>query len=353
MYVPAGRRWRWHVADSIRADKEVHKAPPLDLVGWFTICPLSGPQPQHLPIHRQLLDQHNESSIFLAFHPDTIADGTSQGGKLPFTIYESIYEAASDEDKHMHESDESQKLALRFKELPYTIETGEAEMIAVDFVAKGGANAASRQAASWPSKEESDGKGKKRSAPDGEVKTNANGVVEQDYLRPEDDDQIASLTGKANAIRMLQKRLTLIKKYLQSVPPCYLNDASQATMEPNPHIQHSVLRSIAALLARLPLLTPSTPAANDPTPGALAYGRESAAEASDVALISLLASLGDTLSIAKRMGAKASVLEAGKHTRGQEKFSNSFSSSFSSRNALDASFATDDVDEGIDATMSY
>jgi hypothetical protein len=33
-------------------------------------------------------------------------------------------------------------LKLRFKELPYSIETGQAEMIGIDFVARGGGNAA-------------------------------------------------------------------------------------------------------------------------------------------------------------------------------------------------------------------
>ena len=32
-------------------------------------------------------------------------------------------------------------LDLRFRELPYSVETGEAEMICVDFVARGGGNA--------------------------------------------------------------------------------------------------------------------------------------------------------------------------------------------------------------------
>ena len=33
------------------------------------------------------------------------------------------------------------QLDLKFRELPYSVETGEAEMISVDFVAKGGGNA--------------------------------------------------------------------------------------------------------------------------------------------------------------------------------------------------------------------
>ena len=37
-------------------------------------------------------------------------------------------------------------LNIKFRELPYSIETGETEMIGVDFVARGGGNATSVQA---------------------------------------------------------------------------------------------------------------------------------------------------------------------------------------------------------------
>jgi COP9 signalosome complex subunit 6 len=87
------------------AVKDVHKVPALDLVGWYSILPASGPQPVHLPIHRQILHSYNESAILLGFHP-TAALGGSAGGKLPLTIYESNYEAeepatAIGEDKEM------------------------------------------------------------------------------------------------------------------------------------------------------------------------------------------------------------------------------------------------------------
>lgn len=46
-----------------------------------------------------------------------------------------------DGDKEMQVDGEEQALSIRFRELPYSIETGDAEMIGVDFVARGGGNA--------------------------------------------------------------------------------------------------------------------------------------------------------------------------------------------------------------------
>lgn len=124
--------------------KDVHKAPALDLVGWWSTAPPSGPNTVHLPIHRQILHNHNESAVFLAFHPSLVQDASSNGGKLPVTIYESVYEGenATENSKTMQVDGEEQSLTIRFRELPYSVETGEAEMIGVDTVARTARNAA-------------------------------------------------------------------------------------------------------------------------------------------------------------------------------------------------------------------
>lgn len=64
-------------------------------------------------------------------------------GKLPLTIFESLYEGDSvdDGDKAMQIDGQQPTLSLKFRELPYSIETGDAEMISVDFVATGSGNA--------------------------------------------------------------------------------------------------------------------------------------------------------------------------------------------------------------------
>lgn len=60
------------------------------------------------------------------------------------TIYESVYEGenATENSKTMQVDGEEQSLTIRFRELPYSVETGEAEMIGVDTVARTARNAA-------------------------------------------------------------------------------------------------------------------------------------------------------------------------------------------------------------------
>lgn len=140
-------------ADRLQQYKDVHKAPALELMGWFTTAPVTGPEPQHIPIHRQIMDRYNETAVLLAFHPSEVLKGASIGGKLPLTIYETIYESGQsllkgqeqedDGDQRMDLDGQEVPLDLRFQEVPYLVETGEAEMISVDFVARGGGNATS------------------------------------------------------------------------------------------------------------------------------------------------------------------------------------------------------------------
>ena len=125
--------------DRLQQYKDVHLAPALDLVGWFTTAPVTGPEGVHVPLHQQILHTYNETAVLLAFHPSSVLEGAAVGGKLPLTIYESIYE--NNEGQGMEIDGVEAPLDLRFRELPYSVETGEAEMISVDFVARGGGNA--------------------------------------------------------------------------------------------------------------------------------------------------------------------------------------------------------------------
>lgn len=133
----------------LQQHKDVHKAPALELVGWFTTAPITGPERQHASIHQQILKGYNETAILLAFHPSAVLKREGVGGKLPLTIYESVFESRRSEGQGAGDSTMeivggdaalSSQLDLRFRELPYSIETGEAEMISVDFVARGGAS---------------------------------------------------------------------------------------------------------------------------------------------------------------------------------------------------------------------
>lgn len=180
----------------IAAVKDVHKVPALDLVAWFTLAPPSGPQPTHLPIHRYLQTLYNESALLLLFHPTAVLEGTATGGKLPLTIYESVTEPRSGAEKSSMEIDApgGEGKELRFRELPYSVETGEAEMIGVDFVAKGGGNATAVDTTKTQSSaagKSSTGKGKAR-AGDAQV----NGAVESESLElsPEDEERMSETT---------------------------------------------------------------------------------------------------------------------------------------------------------------
>jgi len=117
--------------------KDVHKDPALDLVGWWSTASPSGPDASHLPLHKQILQDHNESAVFLAFHTSPIQSRT-HSARLPLTIYETVLEGenASDATKDMQIDGEEPKLNIRFRELPYSVETEEAEMIGVDTIAQ-------------------------------------------------------------------------------------------------------------------------------------------------------------------------------------------------------------------------
>lgn len=58
------------------------------------------------------------------------------------TVYESVYEGdQADGEKKMQVDDEEQSLNIRFRELPYSVETGETEMIGIDTVSRSGRTA--------------------------------------------------------------------------------------------------------------------------------------------------------------------------------------------------------------------
>ncbi len=127
--------------DRLQQYKDVHQQPLLELMGWFTTAPVTGPEAVHVGIHQQVLHTYNETAVLLAFHPSSVLEGAAVGGKLPLTIYESVYETSEGGDRRMDIDGQDAPLEIKFRELPYSVETEEAEMISVDFVARGGGNA--------------------------------------------------------------------------------------------------------------------------------------------------------------------------------------------------------------------
>lgn len=111
-----------------------------------------------------------------------------------------------------------------------------------------------------------------------------------------------------NAIRMLSRRVALLRAYIDALPPSYLSDSSlPLSTTPNSQhplpLDHTILRSISATLARLNILAP---------PDSEAFTLESQQEASDVQLINLLASITNSVSSAKELGRKSHIVENAK-----------------------------------------
>ncbi|KAL8663684.1 MAG: hypothetical protein Q9202_003630 [Teloschistes flavicans] len=316
--------------------KDVHKEPALELVGWFTATPPTGPDTQHVPIHQQIIQNYNETAVLLAFHPSEVHAEAGQGGRLPFTIYESIYESTKGAGKSgRHDTDGDQSMDvdgqetpsdLKFRELTYSIETGEAEMIGVDFVARGGGNATNVDTST-----KQKGKGQASQAPvtEGDSKVvnsqqEAKALNDASLLSPEDEELITSLTARANAVKMLHSRIQVLKAYLTSLPPSYLTnvdeDNGSTTKEPTNANQvdtnHVILRSIQALIHRLPILIPA-----DGT----AFAQESMAEKSDVALVSLLGDLTKATMAMREMGKKFDLVNT---TRQRKRAGNRFTQAF-------------------------
>lgn len=178
--------------------KDVHTSPALDLVGWWTvddsdILNRKGPRLESLPFHQHMLG-YNKNAVLLVLHagavarsaasapaqesmsdsissdtpmqdvlPEgeapnepssnlTITPGSSSktqprddataavSEQLPMTIYESVYE---EEHTNTTSDDPSntQSNHLRFRVLPYSLATEEAEMVGVNTIVKTAGNA--------------------------------------------------------------------------------------------------------------------------------------------------------------------------------------------------------------------
>ena len=107
---------------------------------------------------------------------------------------------------------------------------------------------------------------------------------------------------------MLHARIQLLRTYLQNLPPSYLttspSSSSPATSDiRHTEINHPLLRSIQALLNRLPLLTPAS---------AEAFEEQNLAQKSDVSLVSLLGSLSSNIKDTRELGRKFGIVEQAK-----------------------------------------
>ncbi|KAK4939302.1 hypothetical protein LTR10_020391 [Elasticomyces elasticus] len=334
----------------IQQYKDVHKAPALECVGWFTLCPESGPLPEQVPLQKQAVTFSGDSAILLALHPESITAGETTGGKLPISVYESVLEGDHPKDEGSMQVDGQESSDIKFRHLPYTIDTDETEMIAIDYVAKGAGSAiavddsASQEPSTKPAETTPpDKKGKKRAdlPPDSTSPETTNGVADTNYaLSPEEQDQVANVTTRLNSVKMLQSRISLLRSFIQTLPPSYITDQESAAITPtNPdpsHLPH--LRNIQALLTRLSLLT-----LVDSASSAQPLAAASRAQSNDVALASMLALLGQDIQALSELGRKFSTVESSrgaksKHGAGQKSATGGAGNSFEGLGESDGRF---------------
>ncbi|KAJ9126819.1 hypothetical protein QFC24_001852 [Naganishia onofrii] len=107
--------------------------PTLDLLGWYTI----GPEPADVDSHiHQQFTSILETPIFLQLSPNEPETSPSRtNGEIPVRIFESALGAS---DNTNTDEQDVKFTRTKFIELKYSVETGEAERIAVDGAAKAG-----------------------------------------------------------------------------------------------------------------------------------------------------------------------------------------------------------------------
>ncbi|KAJ5795046.1 hypothetical protein N7457_001645 [Penicillium paradoxum] len=280
--------------DRLKQFKDVHKDPALDLVGWWSTAPSTGPNEAHLPLHQQILRDYNESAVFLAFHPSEFQDSGSHGAKLPLTVYESVQEGetSTDGSKDMQVDGEEDSVPnIRFRELPYAMETGEAEMIGIDTIVL------SSGTASLNATQESAKRAQQKQ------QTEATKQSSQVILSQEEEELIASLNTRLNAVRTLESRVSLIKSYISSFTEADFNTDSSKDDKSTVKLSHPILRNINSLLSHLSILSPSEQST---------FAAEVLSQNNDVLLVSLLGQLGENVKAMRELGRRSAIVQSGR-----------------------------------------
>lgn len=250
----------------------------------------------------------------LAIHPTEFNAIQGTKGKLPVSVYESLPDAELPVGDGAMQVDGTDAGGVRFRPVPYIVETDETEMIAINYVAKGAGSAAaitqSTQSASKKSSPyaDEDSEGKSTEKKEASVSRNI------PTLTAEEEDQIAGMTTRLNSVRMLEERLQLLSKLVESIPPSYISDQSVALSPSSPTPEHLIhLRNIQALLSRLSLLTPAGQIEAETLKEA---GR---AQSNDVALTSILSLLGQDIQGLSELGRKFLTVETSRNSRNKGK----------------------------------
>ncbi|KAF8736746.1 hypothetical protein AX14_014069 [Amanita brunnescens Koide BX004] len=165
-----------------RRDQYKQVFPSLEFIGWYTVA--SYPTTRHIAIHEQFTGYCSTPLLLLLQPSIALGSGSSLNAQaLPFKAYEPSIEIRERTSRAV------------YIEVPYAVETGEAERIAVDWTAKGGGTSTSLE---------------------------------------------THLQTERSAVKMLHDRLLVLVKYVTEVI------AGQAPTD------HATLRSLSALVASLP-----------------------------------------------------------------------------------------------------
>ncbi|KAJ5657691.1 COP9 signalosome complex subunit 6 [Penicillium longicatenatum] len=289
--------------------KDVHKDPPLELVGWWSTAPTTGPDASHLPLHRQLLQKYNESAVFLAFHPSQLQASEAHNSKLPLTIYESVLENDFNDASKDMEIDGQEAGSLRFRELRYSVETGEAEMIGVNTIVQSSGTAAAAEidsaAAANDTKSQSTVPSTEKGKKEEQVATK---------LTQEEEEMIANLNTRLNAVRILESRIALIKSYVSSISP-----DSDSTDSPSTTWSHPILRDVNSLISHLDIINPSDQST---------FAQDVVSQHNDVLLASLFGKVGETVQSMRELGRKSAIVQLGRQTNSGRKGANPMAARF-------------------------
>ncbi|KAI0044378.1 hypothetical protein FA95DRAFT_1562308 [Auriscalpium vulgare] len=113
-----------HGSLNSRKDQYKQVFPSLEFIGWYTVA--TQPTSRHIALHEQFT-AYSSTPLLLLLQPSSSVGGSDLSSQhLPLKAYEPTIEIR---DRHSRSV---------FIEAPFTVETGEAERIAVDWTARGG-----------------------------------------------------------------------------------------------------------------------------------------------------------------------------------------------------------------------
>ncbi|THH17396.1 hypothetical protein EW146_g3399 [Bondarzewia mesenterica] len=184
-----------------RRDQYKQVFPSLEFIGWYTVA--QAPTPRHIALHEQFI-AYSSTPLLLILQPSSAAGPSDASGQLPLKAYEPTIEIRDRSSRSV------------FIEAPFSVETGEAERIAVDWTARGGEGGTSRKCGHTP---------------------RMISVLKSGPLALQVESH---LQNQRAAVKMLHDRIVILVQYIKDAT------AGKALKD------HATLRSLTALLASLP-----------------------------------------------------------------------------------------------------